>query len=882
MPGYHNDINLLQRSPLFAMSTAGQAHPCNYAINGHEYNLGYCVVDDIYPPWVTSIKAISESNETVHRNAALNNLALFASLTDGANKSEILRTSPSLSAIRLAEQTHSRGRSYANEPNLKPALNICYCVSLAHGAIYIMYMIIESASDEDLVEIVSQQYGLSHEVLEAYLHKTKQICVKNPTSSESWNLITYGASLLDPQLPEDYASGGRVLTMLLAQDISVPIPRLLIRSPRQIIQRLIGTLAWKSPDEREMRWLAARIVENLAGHLKLAQIPGALDCVSSLFDTSHHNNGDQEALHLPDVNGPSKPKRRISLVFHVVGYAKMNSCINILTFIWFMVRICLVLFSHYISDAAPEHSGTPEKHNSQRGNNEGTDEDLLLPGLRILANLAHDTQNCTLIYNSKGLLSKIIAPISSNNLVEDIKSNAAWTKIVDGSLKVVSCLMGSSGSTGVKMRKLIANNSNAIDNLEAVLYMDIKKNSGIIVLQMRALDILTQLALHHLDPASTSATNRREKLIQRALHIFLTAGWMEDYLGDEEEEYQTRMKDQTTSQQSTPPRPSRETCLDHFVTKAQLALAKMMNKRATEARGGKWMEEAKQIADRLKEKAEAVKSFTGCKDEDINRLTELLDSNIKTDSCTIKSNTMEIEIDIGCRISAAVILKHLRNHNMEPTLQKVLLELLPVQQEQENVNLTPRWWGRLLPNCCQNKLEAQNDGGQDDSSASQRHHLQQCGKRRLQAELLSLVAAILANNNFDFAAILNSPPLLKDFVVRLKKMVEDNMNATPACLAIQKLTCDMVIGFLQHDGNVKLIENQNIIDTLLEASKVMDRLESSMLFAGVLHDCHGVPLKPFLSVLANQAKDLLKLKKQAQAQAQAQGINSGPAGVSPT
>lgn len=106
-------------------------------------------------------------------------------------------------------------------------------------------------------------------------------------------------------------------------------------------------------------------------------------------------------------------------------------------------------------------------------------------------------------------------------------------------------------------------------------------------------------------------------------------------------------------------------------------------------------------------------------------------------------------------------------------------------------------------------------------------------------------------------------------MVRLKKIVEDNMYATPACLAIQKLTCKMIMDILQHDEIVKVIDDHKIIDTLLEASKAMAGLESSMLFAGVCHDCHGVPLKPLSSVLAKNAEDLLTNRKQAL------GINVG-------
>ena len=36
----HDDINVLQRSLLFSRLTERQAPPCNYTVNGHDYNMG--------------------------------------------------------------------------------------------------------------------------------------------------------------------------------------------------------------------------------------------------------------------------------------------------------------------------------------------------------------------------------------------------------------------------------------------------------------------------------------------------------------------------------------------------------------------------------------------------------------------------------------------------------------------------------------------------------------------------------------------------------------------------------------------------------------------------------------------------------------------------
>ena len=61
-PRSHNDMNVMQRSSLFARLTEGQAPLCNYTVNGHKYHmLRYYLVDGIYPPWETFIKIISES-----------------------------------------------------------------------------------------------------------------------------------------------------------------------------------------------------------------------------------------------------------------------------------------------------------------------------------------------------------------------------------------------------------------------------------------------------------------------------------------------------------------------------------------------------------------------------------------------------------------------------------------------------------------------------------------------------------------------------------------------------------------------------------------------------------------------------------------------------
>lgn len=60
MAGTNNDINVLNRSPLFDDIVNDVAPPCKFVVQDHQYDMGYYLSDGIYPQYATLIQTISE------------------------------------------------------------------------------------------------------------------------------------------------------------------------------------------------------------------------------------------------------------------------------------------------------------------------------------------------------------------------------------------------------------------------------------------------------------------------------------------------------------------------------------------------------------------------------------------------------------------------------------------------------------------------------------------------------------------------------------------------------------------------------------------------------------------------------------------------------
>ncbi|RLM70145.1 uncharacterized protein C2845_PM17G04110 [Panicum miliaceum] len=441
--------------------------------------------------------------------------------------------------------------------------------------------------------------------------------------------------------------------------------------------------------------------------------------------------------------------------------------------------------------------------------------ELILQGLKILEKLAFDHLNCEVICRDSGLLSKIMEPIYSNTLIQEIMAPPR-ASVVKGSFKVVHRLIRTPGETGAALRYKISSSKQAVSNLERILQdatadnqevqrileddkilqkrnripkdckiMDSQKRKRTLLvsrqeLKILAREILTELAL---DSSTNLSTDTVGSFIMNQLQIFLA---------DED----------------------KQEPVTELISECPLKTAS-----------------GKTLALLSKTKDNSLCIISKCGDI-FYRLIQKFD-----DSSMIH------------RTTAAEILENLCTHHT-------------LEEECVKETLLPKVLGAILTGESKLKIEEaqRRTYAPGDDEENQNGKIKQGDEeqtdRSLQEALLSLLLRINNLIGADSVALVvrDKAPGEGAFVSYLKTTVEENYeDITPTSLRIVKLCGQIAMSMVQHNLYTAHFKKQKFVQSLSKASDIMSELESCMLVTGT-----NFPMKPVRPLLSAIVSDLEK------------------------
>ncbi|KAL6868183.1 hypothetical protein ACP4OV_015028 [Aristida adscensionis] len=636
----------------------------------------------------------------------------------------------------------------AADPNkarlMMPSLDIFYSLVLIQGVLHCLLYLIATVQEWFLTtqyNKFSLPRDWGKEAISRYLSDTRARYKRDPASVGDANMFSHATGLLGSESWGDYVSGVRVVGTFLKRGVQGS--RMSILASREKVQKLIDTLglaSYPTDQQKEARELSATIVAELADSLHLVQYPGALQCISSLLETTHDSN--QEKV---------------------------------------------------------------------------TSNELVLQGLAIIEKLALNIRNCQeMIERAPGLLEKIKAPVYSETLINDIK-NSGFAAIVNGTLKVLYQLIHTSGSTERWLPDEMSWHRLGVTNLEMILDQD----SNAQELQMRAMEILTELALisgseirigtdieagtMQVSPASSIDATIRHLMKKQLQFFFANEG-------------------------------QQEPAATKFIKENQL--------RTT---SGKTMA----LLSRIRRDYSMI--LQNKEENIVGMLTEALDPGN----------------NITYRIIAVDILGNLFAHDL-------LSHKIARKDEIDSLKTTliPKVLKEILHNQTQNQTETFNtsEQGQDEESQEPRGRQplnlngqnktpdkgneEKTAMKELQGALLYLILQLynsIDTNSFD-DEVKRIGPGGEGFVAKLKIVVEENREPTLNSLRIVKLCAQISVAMVQRKQYIGHFKNKKFVESLSNASETMCNVESRILFTDTVDFQRKtkIPTRPLLSDLVKE------------------------------
>ncbi|KAF7102063.1 hypothetical protein CFC21_103249 [Triticum aestivum] len=427
---------------------------------------------------------------------------------------------------------------------------------------------------------------------------------------------------------------------------------------------------------------------------------------------------------------------------------------------------------------------------------------LMENGFVILRKLAADEDNCRTISNAQGLLSKVLAPVSSDLL--HLIDHEAWsTTIAAASLQVMCRLVAAPGETGARLRRQISSDKEAIHGMERILRCcGCSEHVRILTIQ-----ILTHLAMGMDEESVRVNKESRENFIKMLPSIFT----------DE----------------------AKDCSIRKLAGEALLKLSQSENNAAII----------------LKANDHVVR--------DLSKIL-LLGAAPKSTNRIMAAKTLKhLYVHYKENDEYLRALKETMEDVMPKILREILP---PVVLNGNDTLAENRTYGQSSPLQSPTDIEAQVRAPQDDGRSNNNSTCQQNDDKKLHAALLSLAMAIfdkLITQDHNLAQLVDkispgdSPT---SFANKLNEIVRTKSQPMASCLSMMRNASKMVISMMKHsDSYLKEHFLMIFIQSLSDACKAMSCIESSM----ILYSANRGPVKPHktLTSLLKEAQELVGSKE---------------------
>lgn len=344
-----------------------------------------------------------------------------------------------VSLWRLKQHDYGKADENSSKSNMSPALDVLYIIVVVQGAILVYIKRLDAPLKKRVAAEVAKTYGFkgpSVALVQDYMIETQTGCAKSPSFAKGRNPVTYAVDLMGPdKSPQDYLSGLTILSTIL------------------------GPLFQESKKFEEQ----CMLIRQLILYAPSSHIFGRLLVLSNPRSCAY---GREKSIQKKTRNHAA------SIVLHLTDGASLEQLPQVIE------CISSLIGTFEDSEYYPE---------------EGEYLERLWECLHVLFVLAADENNCKLIVHTRGLLTKIMTPLTSD-LYHQSEHNT-WGEALVESLKVLQRLTAAYCHEETLLHE-ISTNQKAVQTIFKILTCD-DCDEGMKTL---AMGITTNLHMHMQTP----------------------------------------------------------------------------------------------------------------------------------------------------------------------------------------------------------------------------------------------------------------------------------------------------------------------------------------------------------------------------------------------